>query len=195
MLALLLFVIALFACCQGQHHQNSKSKDLNYDKDAEYALLTYGLPDFEKVNARIVVAKKWRINFKRVAGCVVTKELLDSINTHNDSVNTLIAKRYGKDWNVDFNKEVDSEYVKESEVSKIINDIEIIKKRDSLMAKEGNGLYYRMEPVKNTNTYHVSVEGWGSVDSTFEMVSYFRLEVDYKTQTYKLLGDKVVKVP
>jgi hypothetical protein len=156
-------------------------------------LLTYGLPNFEKQNSKNVVSKKWGIEFYPVAGCIVTDELEDSVKEENGKVEPLIAKKYGKNWRDKFYKEVDIEFKIEEKVTTIIDKIEYIKKRQAAMEKEGNGLHYIMTPVANSTEYNVSVQGWGKWKGEDEWVTYYKLLVDYETQSLKLLSDKIIK--
>jgi hypothetical protein len=156
-------------------------------------LLVYGLPDFKRQNAENVTAQKWGIEFYSVAGCLVTKELVDSVEKHNNTVKPLIIKKYGKDWSDKFDKEVDVEFQTEKKVTALIDQLNYIKKRQAEMEKEGNGLHYIMTPVANSTKYNASIQGWGKWNGQDEWVTYYKLLVDYKAKSVKLLSDKIIK--
>lgn len=156
-------------------------------------MLTYGLPDFERINSKNVIAKKWGIRFYPVAGCVVTEELEDSVKTYNDPIYKLIEKKYGTNWFEKFEKEVEEEFEKEKIVTNILDKVDFIKKKDDEMSLEGNGLHYYMTPVKKSTDYNVSVEGWGLVDNKYVWLSYYRMIVNYKSKKVSLIDDKIEK--
>ncbi len=185
--SLLIILTILIQSCNEQGKKVDTSKTENED-----TLLIYGLPNMERQNSRNVIAKKWGIKFKSVAGCIVTDELVDSVKTVNDRVNKSIEKKFGKNWNDKFEREIEEEYEKEKKLTTVLDKIDFIKKKGDQMSKEGNGLHYYMTPIENSMTdYNVSVEGWGIIDNKDVWVSYYRLTVNYKTKKYKLLDDKI----
>ncbi len=159
----------------------------------KYRLLTYGLPNFGMQNAEYVVAEKWGIEYYAVAGCVVSQELIDSVEKHNDAVEPLIKKKYGEDWYKKFQKEVEAEYEIEQKVIALLDQLDYIVKKKQELDKEGNGLDYTMSPVKKTSKYEVSVSGWGILNGQPEWVSYYRLLVDHQKKTVQLLDDSIIK--
>ncbi|SHF98423.1 hypothetical protein [Chryseobacterium sp. OV279] len=186
-------LIVLTILIQSCNEQEKKVDALKTEND--YTLLMYGLPDMERQNSRNIIAEKWAIKFKSVAGCVVSKELVDSVKTINDRVNKNIEKKYGKNWNAQFEKEIGEEYEKEKQITAILDKVDFIRKRDDQMDKEGNGLVYYMTPIENSTTdYKVSVEGWDTINDKDVWVSYYRMTANYKTKEYKLLEDKIEKI-
>jgi hypothetical protein len=173
---------------------NGQQKKIEYSNTGDdFTLLTYGLPNMEIQNSRYIIARKWEIKFKSVAGCIVTEELVDSVNTINERVNKNIENKYGKNWNDKFEKEIAEEFEKEKVVTAILDKVDFIKKKNDQMELEGNGLQYYMTPIENTTDYSVSVEGWGTIDNKDAWVSYYRMTVNYETKKYKLLSDKIEK--
>jgi len=183
-------LIILSILVQSCNEQEKKVDSFKTDND--YTLLTYGLPNMERQNSRNVIAEKWEIKFKSVAGCMVSEELVDSVKTINDRVDKNLEKKYGKYWNEKFEKEIDEEYEREKQITAILDKVDFIRKRDEQMGKEGNGLDYYMTPIKNSPTdYDVSVEGWSTIKNKDMWVSYYRMRVNCKTKKYKLLEDKI----
>lgn len=162
-------------------------------KEARDTILTYGLPDFERHNSREVIAEKWKINFKAVAGCLVSQELIDSVKKHNEIVDRKLEIKYGKNWEVKFYQEVDIEFKKEQIITKLLDRIDYIKKKDGELDKEGNGLHYLMTPIDNSDNYNVSVQGWGKWEGKYEWLKYFKLIVNYKSKKIKLISNKIEK--
>ncbi|MGC4233287.1 MAG: hypothetical protein QM594_09950 [Niabella sp.] len=158
-----------------------------------FRLLTYGLPNFQKQNAENVISSKWGIEFYAVAGCDVSQELQDSVEQHNKIVEPLIEKKYGKNWEKKFYKEVDDEFEKEEKVITLVEKLHYIEKRQVEMEKEGNGLHYTITPIQNSTKYNVFVQGWGKWDGEDEWVTYYKLLVDYKTKSVKLISDKITR--
>lgn len=77
--------------------------------EPKFRWLTAGIPPSDEyITARDSVTKKWGIDYVTVAGCIVSESLMDSINTHNDSVGKLLRMRFGDDWNDRFQSDVNS---------------------------------------------------------------------------------------
>lgn len=179
----LLVIFTQASICFGQNKSAKRT----------FRVLVYGLPDFERQNAQNVIAEKWGIEFYPVAGCTVSQELQDSVEQENKKVDPLIERKYGKDWYKRYDKEVNAEFEIEKKVSAQIDKLNYIRKKQTEMEKEGNGLHYIMSPVSNSTKYNVSIEGWGKWKGEDEWLTYYKLVVDYKTKTVKLLSDKISK--
>lgn len=172
--------------CNGQNISN-----INDSVEDTFTLLTYGLPNGGRQNSEFVIARKWKIRFYAVAGCVVSAKLVDSVNKINSAVYKNIEQKHGKNWIDKFNEEVDEELVKEQNITEILNEANFIKKRNRRMSLRGNRLDYFMKPIDNTDEYNVSVQGWGRLNGRSEWVTYFRMQVNYKTKNTILLSDKI----
>jgi len=168
-------------------------KDI-YNKKGKLVYLTYGLPlEGDRENADWVIANKWGFTYKRVAGCTVTTQLLDSVNAHNDLVFLVLTKRFGKNWNDKFAFEADAEYKREQVVAKLVRNEDFIIKTQALLKEEGNGLHFKMDPINNTTQYDVRASGWNMGPGKVEWVNYYKLKVDYKSGKVILLSDKIEK--
>lgn len=108
-LNLLFLLIILSGGCT--HSAKSKTKDL-------FTFYIYGLPDnsAEKAKAEYVVAKRWGIRFKRVANCVISKELVDSAEDHNREVRLRLRKKHGVDWKTKMDKEIANEMLAQKQI-------------------------------------------------------------------------------
>ncbi|MEO8405928.1 MAG: hypothetical protein ABI480_15080 [Chitinophagaceae bacterium] len=181
-IAIILMVVSLqcISC-------NGRTKSLKQ----QFLLLTYGLPDFDRQNSTNVVADKWGIRFRTVAGCIVTQELENMVEEQNRSVEPLIAKKYGKDWKDKFYKEVEAEFEIEKKVTALVDSISYIKQKQTDMEKQGNGLHYIMSPDADADRYNVWVQGWGEWKGKDKWVTYYTFLVDYQTKSVNLLSDKV----
>ena len=76
--------------------------------DSKFVLLEYGFPPINNyLDARREVSKKWDIQFKRIANCIVSEKLVDSVKHYNDSVIERISMLHGNDWKKRFDNEVE----------------------------------------------------------------------------------------
>ena len=78
------------------------------DQTPQFTIYTYGLRSWVQSNPQYTVAKKYGIVYKSVAGCIVSKELVDSVQKHNDEVYHQLEKKYGPGWKASFEKQIDS---------------------------------------------------------------------------------------
>ena len=187
----ILIFIVLTAC--DQNSQNAKQKSIQLDTSKKLRLLTYGgPPDMERKAAENVIADKWGIEFYGVAGCIVTQELIDSVDKHNKEVKALIETKYGKYWQTSFDKEVKEELIKQKVTSSLLDKEKLIITKRNDLEKEGNGLHYHFLPI-NKSEYKVSATGWGQINGKDEYVSYFRYFVDIDNRKVKLTSDSLMK--
>lgn len=112
---LLIALTALIQSCNRQKPEKVIIDKKQESTDTIFTLLTYGFPNRDREKVRDIIAKTWGIRFYAVAGCLVTKDLIDSVKTNNDHVNKLIEKKYGANWQEKFEKEVNTEFKKEKE--------------------------------------------------------------------------------
>ena len=186
---ILLFVLT--GCIQNS--QTDKQKSVQLDTNKNLRLLTYGKPPvMERQSAEKVIADKWGIEYFGVAGCVVTQELIDSVEKNNKEVEVLIENKYGKSWQTKFDKEVEEELIKQKVASSLLDKEKIIITKRKELEKEGNGLHYRFQPI-NKSEYKVSATGWGQINGKDEYVSYFRYVVDIENEKVKLTSDSLMK--
>jgi hypothetical protein len=181
-LAILLMVVSLQCISCNDRTKSSKQ---------EFLLLTYGLPDFDRQNSTNVVADKWGIRFRTVAGCTITRELENMVEKQNRLVEPLIAEKYGKDWKGKFNKDVEAEFEIEKKVIALVDTISYIERKQADMEKQGNGLHYIMSPDANADRYNVWVQGWGEWKGEDKWVVYYKLLVNYQTKSVNLMSDKM----
>ncbi len=183
----IILLILLTAC------QQDSTNNAQLNKGEKLRLLTYGgPPDLDRMNAENVVAEKWGLEFVSAAGCTVTEELVDSVRRHNKKVEALIEKKYGKSWELTFDKEVNEELRKQKVASSLLNKEKIIIRKRKALKKEGNGIHYRFIAL-NKSEYIVGVTGWGEIKGKDAYVSYFRYLVDIENKQVKLTSDRVIK--
>ena len=143
-----------------------------------HTLLVYGLPP-EPVytNSQNVVGGKWGLEFRTIAGCVVTGEFVDSVDRVNSKTYSILEQKYGKDWQDRFYKEVEDEYAKEQTVIRILKDDTGYQ---GLLKKNGPESYstFRLSPVMGTDQYDVRVS---IIANTGENSTDYRYRVDYKS--------------
>ena len=157
---------------------------------ARFRILTYGLPNFEREDAKKVIADKWSIDFYAVAGCVVDQEIIDSVITANKIQEEKLTASYGKGWRDKFEKEVDKEFYIHKQVLKLIDRQDFIKTKNSELEKVGETLYYKIQATDKEKIYSVIVDSWGKWGGKDEFIIYYKLQVDYKRRIVKILSDK-----
>lgn len=186
-------ILLIFLTSCNQNSQTDKQKKIQFDTNNKLRLLTYGEPpNMERQIAENVIADKWGIEYFRVAGCVVTQELIDSVARHNKEVEAFIENKYGKSWQTTFDKEVEEELIKQRIASSLLDKENIIISKRNELEKEGNGLHYHFHPI-NKSEYKVSSTGWGQINGKDEYVSYFRYLVNIENKEVKLTSDSLMK--
>lgn len=105
---LLFLLLFLLACKDNKGTAAHPAKP----KDTVLRMLTYGLPDFEQERAMNTVAAGFGFCYYRVAGCVASQRLIDSVEKQNAITWNKVAQQFGKDWEEHFAILVDTMYKK-----------------------------------------------------------------------------------
>ncbi len=114
-------LLIMFSCkdthSDKQHRQKTDSlaEKMKIDSNGMFRLLRSGIPQEVKYeNALNVIGKKWGIAYYWVAGCIVSDKLSDSIEKNNSEVLKRIELKFGKDWYVKFNQEIEQQIIQDS---------------------------------------------------------------------------------
>ncbi len=104
----LVTIFLFFISCK-EKSINSKITDslITVSKQQELpTLLIYGEPSpIGYLNGVNPITEKYGFKVKRVAGCEVTKKLIDSVNSNNKKVMDYMNKKQGENWLKNFEKE------------------------------------------------------------------------------------------
>jgi len=78
--------------------------------NGDVRFLSYGLPMFTSKDAEIEMVRK-KYGFRSCnMGCIVTDEDFRTAEIYNNTVEEYLTKRNGKNWRINFQREVDSLY-------------------------------------------------------------------------------------
>jgi hypothetical protein len=132
-------VLTNLSCCKkfdSNIHQHTIDSNL-----VHFRLYTYGgPPDIEYENAKKTIAEKWGIQIRSVAGCMVNQDIIDSVFENNTIVSAAIERKYGNGWADKFNKEIQNESLRQTQLRKLIEaDQDFVKKNkivDTLLIKK-----------------------------------------------------------
>ena len=180
----MLILLALILICCNKKQNLIKKKVV---EEPIVKILTYGLPDFDRSRAQNNVAKKYGFTFYAVAGCVVTQELLDSVERENNITFKLLEQKLGHDWETRFEKEVDRMQQIQNEVETLVGKEKYIIEKEKELEKEGNGLYFQIDLTDSENIFDVKAYGWKYINGESERVVYYTIVVN-------LYNKKVTKV-
>lgn len=152
----------------------------------KHRILVYGEPSYKGELTENLVGRKWGIEFYRVAGCDVTRELRDSVRRHNDSIETLLMLEHGLDWRRRFNEDLKAEREKQNQIIEHIKQLYYIEVKQTEMEKKGGYLYYLITPILNSSKYKIIVAGW--IDATGTYLGHvYDLEVEYPGMVVTIL--------
>jgi len=154
----------------------------------KFRLLTYGLQDDTRRNAKGIIENKWSIQFYPVAGCIIDRKLEDSVKKENDKIYKLIEIEYGKDWEDKFFAEVEEEYKIEAQIDSFIKKQSFIESKEIINPLPGTP--FPMYPVDNDGNYIVTVSTY---NRAWEEQKLYKLKVNYKKSTIKIIVDYTSK--
>lgn len=89
-------------------------------EDGYYRFLSYGFPNFQRIKLEDGISKKWKIKTISVAGCIVTEKLMDSVRIENEKTNVALQKKYGKNWQKDYEKDIEDFTIKQVDIMDVL---------------------------------------------------------------------------
>jgi len=143
-------MLFLFACVR-EHGKKDVVIGL-HTKDSLLRVLTYGLSQSQAGGADVFIAKQYNFCYYPVTGCVLTKELLDSINNENKKVYGALADKYGANWKGAYTRKVDSLLALFKQAKEIVGKEPLIQR---LNRQHNNSLYYHVAPTDAANIFDV----------------------------------------
>ena len=187
---ILILLALILICC------NKKSNPIKKDDsgDPTIRILTYGLPDFELSRAQNAVAKKYGFSYYAVAGCIVTQELLDSVEMKNNTTFKILDQELGPDWQIRFEKEVDTMQQLQREVESLVRKETFIIEKEKQLHKEGSGLYFNIDLTDTSNLFDVKAWGWGNINGESELVVYYTILVNLSNQKVTKISEVIEKL-
>lgn len=181
-----LFILIFSMACTSNHSNRAPKQD------STLYYLTSGLAvKFDKGNAHQIVSKKMGFQYIHIGGCEVTQHDLDSFQTNNHQVDSLLALKYGANWKIQYDKAVEEEDSIEQLVLQLIDTLAIVENaKTSLIAGEELSLYF--QSVNTDGSYVIT--GRVIKSSPFVVNQLFTLKADNNTKTVELLSDSIFRV-
>lgn len=181
-----LLFIGLIAASTLSCKSNAQNIEIKKPGDSSLTILTYGLPDISQRSAMDAVAKNYNFSYYAVAGCIVTDQLLDSVDRENKKVYDILEKRFGKNWQSKFNDEVQTMVKSQRQVIKLVKKERYISTKETELGNGGYGLDYIIDQNHNQSSFNVKVYGWNEILVKPEQVILYELTVDLKNKTVVL---------
>ncbi|MCU0437462.1 MAG: hypothetical protein MUC49_06060 [Raineya sp.] len=103
-----IFSTLFFSCNQETDKpQNQNNQNLSKKEPDKAVFLIYGeLAPTGYIEERdSSITQKFGFSVRRITGCAITPQLIDSVKVINQKSNSLMESKYGKDWRQKFEKE------------------------------------------------------------------------------------------
>ncbi len=159
-------VILLFYSCNNNRQKLTQKTD---SKDTSLKIISTGLPSIEAITQLNTLSKKYGFKYYPV-GCVVTKQLMDSIQRENNLTYKILEDRFGRGWRNNFN----SQYAK-------INQLRL--QADSIITarfpQKNKNFYYLITPIENRNYYQVKVYSTDSLNGKTELMVHYKMTISF----------------
>lgn len=143
---------------------------------------TVGLPDYARQEVMDRIAEKYGFEFFAVAGCEVTKDMIENVKQHNEEVKATLTRENGEGWWDRFQKEVKEILSARFNAEKLVRSQDaVINKTRELNSIEKDLRLYSEE--KGNGKFLVRVLG---LENNEEVV-YYSYEVDLKLNSVEIL--------
>ncbi|MGL6125494.1 hypothetical protein [Chryseobacterium artocarpi] len=167
-------IILLFSC-------NKEDDGLN---NGYFWLYGVGLKNMYGEEAINGVSEKWKIKWIDAGGCTIDYETFKKIINTNKKTRAAIESKYGKDWDVKYNKDLEDFRVKRVDVMDIliVNKLFRNKLRDHNIPIDD--VDKEVKELNDKGQYEVAVI---NPKLKYENNICFRVNVDTKDRTVKLI--------
>ncbi|UZT98600.1 hypothetical protein ODZ84_03230 [Chryseobacterium fluminis] len=85
-----------------------------------YWIYSYGYPRSDFYDAAEGISEKWKIRYHSVSGCVIDQKLMDRVNAGNKKTYAAIEEKYGKDWRIQYDREIEEFMMKKVDVMDVL---------------------------------------------------------------------------
>lgn len=150
-----------------------------------FTILGYGLPNMLNIEGRNGIAEKWKIKYVDVAGCEVDQKLMDSVNTENKKTFAKLENRYGKDWKVRYDKNVEDFMINKVDVMGILITNKLFRSKLRDYNIEIDNVDKEVKELNDQGLYEVVVV---NNNLKYENKECFRVKVDIKKRTVNLIN-------
>jgi hypothetical protein len=180
---LLLFIAIIMMGCKASANLNALVQE-----DTSLKMLTYGLRILERERVMSTVAKKYGFSYYSVAGCMVTSELVDSVDKQNKKVNIVLQRRFGKNWQDDFRKEVDTLIVRQEQILKLVRrDTEILI-REKELEPSNEYIDYNIDFGNEPNSFYITAIEYKYEEGRFRENIFKKFLVDLNSHKITTVG-------
>lgn len=141
-------------------------------------ILVYGLSAPIHSQVASIVAKEYGFSYYTVAGCIVTQELLDSVEVENKKSYEILGKRFGDNWREAFDEKVENMIAKYKRVSELVYSKSYVKELEQRLTNQNKYLEIDIQPVSNSTSFKVNLFEWEYVNDSSRQKLYYNLIVD-----------------
>jgi hypothetical protein len=156
------------------------------EEEVQYRFLRYGLSNFYYEKSVELIGEKYNIESYRVAGCMITEKLLDSVSIENEKMWRMMDSLHGDGFEDRFHKDVIAQYklIQESEdILESSPDFKKLYRRTK--RKFGNPGQFLDSVATERNTYYWHV-GTYNLDN-YKFVQRFRAVVNLEKRTCEIV--------
>lgn len=116
---------------------------------------SYGLANFDGDRARFRMARAWGFSYRSIAGCEVSRELIDSATRHNLVIEAALLRMHGAGWKARFEKEVEEAIVLDKALQRVAPKAAAIADAQKTLNSQGKGLLFEPTGVRAGNGFEV----------------------------------------
>ncbi len=148
--------------------------------DTTPAFLLSGLRDMSEVDLRNFVSARFGFHYKYVGGCVITKQLKDSIDRNNALIYKMIVAKNGNYWKVLYSAQLDAYRIIQSAIEKLLYESSELQQKNNSLFKDGGQVFYYLIPGNIGNELSVNAYRIIKVGSRVAKEIFYTIILDLK---------------
>lgn len=117
----LILMIGLVSCTTKNKSSVAYLQDVKASQDSSYyTILHYGYPNTSRLQLMEMISEKWKIKHKEAGGCDIDSQSMSTIDHKNKKTYAAIEKKYGKDWKIRYEKDLEDAAMKQVDVMDVL---------------------------------------------------------------------------
>lgn len=150
-----------------------------------YWIYGYGLKDMQGEEATQGISEKWKIKHVAVGGCMIDSELEKKVSAKNKATYALLEKRYGKDWRVRYEKDINEFILNKVDIMDVLITNKLFRNKLKDYNIEIDGVDKEVKELNDHGLYEVVVF---NNNLKYENKECFRIQVDIKNRKVNLIN-------
>ncbi len=184
-----ILTLLFLAACHGKKPDAPQHRIALDTPRPKLEFYSYGLANFDGDRARFRTARAWGFSYRSIAGCEVSRELIDSAARHNRIVDAALLRKHGSGWKTQFEKEVEEAIVLDKALQRIAPKAAAIAAAQKTLDSQGKGLLFEPTGARAGSGFEVVAYTYDTWKGKPAYVTHYTLMIDTVADRADVVSD------